>query len=114
MSPSWVLSTKVRRGREKGQHACTNVQEGRGLDLDKVLGAPRSGGQWSLSFYSAVSIPSICLIPFHGLHSLLAGGPIVRSFLEESEERGTWREKAGQPLSQGNNPSALGRGGREN
>lgn len=98
------------RAGTKGQYLCTNLQEGRGLALgDKALGGPGAGGQWSLSFYFAIRMSSIYLIPFHGLHSLLAGGPTGRSFLEGSGEKGTLREKASQTLSQGNNSSALGR-----
>lgn len=74
-------------------HAQMAGGQGPGL-RDRVLGAPRAGGQLSLSFYSPISISSIYLILFHSLHSLLAGGPIVRIFLEESEKRGTWRRQA--------------------
>lgn len=46
-------------GQGTGQHVCTNLgweDVGVGvLDLkDKVLRAPRAGGQWSVSFYSEI------------------------------------------------------------
>lgn len=70
--PSWVLSTKASQG--EGVICVHKSAGGQGPGPRRQsTGSSQGRRQWSPSFYFAIIISSICLIPFHGLHSVLTG-----------------------------------------